>query len=150
MRIRDVVLPVSVLLLAFVMAACTTDPADPEAPTGLLFLVQKPVEGERVVMEALYQGSVVERNDCLRLGDEPDGHTVVWPPGFSLVDMAGTPVVLDETGREIGQIGDFFRLGGGEVPTLWEDGFVEEPTRAEALRRCPGRYWIVGEVLGSE
>ena len=147
MRIREILLPASVLLLAALLAACDSDP---EAAPDLLFLVKKPVEGERIVMDALYEGSVVESEGCLRFGDEPERHTVVWPPGFSLTNVDGSYVVLDERGRTVGQIGRFFRFGGGEVETLWEDGPVAETARVEALRRCPGRYWIVGEVPGSE
>ena len=139
-----VILKAVLVLVAFSMAACVTEP---EQDADLLFLVQKPVEGERVVMDALYQGSVVERDGCLRLGDEPDGHTVVWPPGFSLVRRVGGHEVRNEAGRAIGQVGGFFRLGGGEVPTLWEDGPVDDQTRTAALDRCPGRYWLVGEVV---
>ena len=128
------------VLFAFGVAACVTEA---ELDAALLFLVQKPVEGERVVMEALYQGTVVEHDGCLRLGDEPDGHTVVWPPGFSLLGRTER----NEAGRAIGQVGGFFRLGGGEVPTLWENGPVDETIRAAALDRCPGRYWLVGDVV---
>ena len=137
---------VGFVLVAVGMAACVTE-AELEPADDLLFFVQKPVEGERVVMDALYQGSVIERDGCLRLGDEPDSHTVVWPPGFSLVRSAGDQVVLNEAGRSIGSIGGFFRLGGGEVTTLWEDGPVDDATRTAALDRCPGRYWLVGDVV---
>ena len=98
-------------------------------------------------MDALYQGSVVEIDGCFRLGGEPVGHTVVWPPGYALVERTGKYRVVDETGYEIGQIEESFRFGGGEVPTLWAEGPVDEAIRLAALRRCPGRYWLVGEVL---
>ncbi|HMB90806.1 MAG TPA: hypothetical protein VKP65_08160 [Rhodothermales bacterium] len=138
----------ALVVLACLLAACNTvlltstfNDDDP------LFLVQKPVDGERMVMEALYEGSVVEVEGCLRLGDEPDSHTVVWPPAFSLSTQDDAQVVLDDEGHAVGRIGDFFRLGGGEVPTLWENGLVDEVARTAALDQCPGRYWLVGDVL---
>ena len=135
------------VVLACLMAACSTElltsAFNDDDP---LFLVQKPVEGERVVMEALYEGSVVEVDGCLRLGEEPDSHTVVWPPAFTLTTQDGERVVLDEEGRAVGRIGHFFRLGGGEVQTLWKNGPVDEAARTAALDRCPGRYWLVGDV----
>lgn len=138
----------ALVVLAGLLAACNTElftsTFNADDP---LFLVQKPVDGERTVMEALYEGSVVEVDGCLRLGDEPDSHTVVWPPAFSLSTKDGAQVVLDDNGRTIGRLGDFFRLGGGEVPMLWENGPVDEAARTAALDQCPGRYWLVGEVL---
>ncbi len=109
----------------------------------VLMLVQDAPQA--AVMQALYVGKVVRQGECLRLERPVEGHTVVWPHGFSL----GGPqrdVVMDNRGRPLGRIGESFRLGGGEVPTLWEGGPVSESVRREALRRCPGRYWLVGEI----
>jgi hypothetical protein len=113
----------------------------------VLFITQAEPDGDggRVVMEALYEGSVVVRDGCIRLGDLAERHTVVWPPGFRLFAL-GEGMVLDSGGRQVGQLGSRFVLGGGEVPTLWESGPVEESMRLEALATCPGRYWLVGDV----
>lgn len=134
----------ALIVLAFLLAACSTELFSTSSADDVLFLVHKPVE-HRSVMEALYQGTVVEIDGCLRFGDEPAGHTVVWPPGFSLNRKAGRLVVRDENGQSVGVIDGSFIFGGGEVPTLWEGGPLTEADRAAALSQCPGRYWIVGE-----
>ncbi len=113
------------------------------ADSDVLMLVQGAPQNS--VMQALYVGKVDRQGECLRLASPVEGHTVVWPHGFSLGGPA-RDTILDDGGRTVGRIGDSFRLGGGEVPTLWENGPVSEPVRREALKRCPGRYWLVGEV----
>ncbi|MDX1430360.1 MAG: hypothetical protein R3282_08735, partial [Rhodothermales bacterium] len=55
-------------------------------------------------------------------------------------------MVMTDAGKIVGQIGGEFRLGGGEVETLWDGGPVTSPARQVALTTCPGRYWIVGET----
>ena len=95
-------------------------------------------------MEALYIGSVVEIEGCLRASVDLEGHTIVWPPGFSMATEGDKYIVKNEEGVKVGTIGESFEFGGGEVSTLWE-GIVDDATRTAALNRCPGKYWIVGE-----
>ncbi len=109
----------------------------------VLMLVQSAAQD--AVMQALYVGKVVQQGECLRLERPVEGHTVVWPHGFSLGGRR-RDFVMDDRGRPVGRIGESFRLGGGEVPTLWEGGPVSESDRRHALSRCPGRYWLVGEI----
>jgi hypothetical protein len=54
--------------------------------------------------------------------------------------------VRDAAGREIGQVGGSFRLGGGEVQSLHEGIGVSAADRQRAATHCPGRYWVVGDV----
>lgn len=133
---------IGVLMLAF-LNACELVSSDGN-DGGTIFITQS--APQTVVMQALYQGSVSRQGNCLRLSDEPDGHTVVWPHGFRLSGSA-RDIVVDDEGRTVGRIGEHFRLGGGEVPTLWKDGPVSERVRTIALEQCPGRYWIVGEIV---
>jgi hypothetical protein len=141
-------LPACIVVLA--AAACTpsTGPgpsaSEVDDPFATVFLAQEspPV----AVMEALFQGRVVrDREGCLRL-DTADRHTVVWPFGSRLEDRVDGLHVTDAAGRDIGRIGGSFRFGGGEVPSLHE-GLLSADDRRRAEARCPGRYWIVGEVL---
>lgn len=98
------------------------------------------------VMDALFQGRVSrDVAGCLRL-DLDDRHTVIWPKGFSLDRRPGHLVVLDAGGDAVGRIGGHFRLGGGEVPFLHAGIPLSDADRERAEARCPGRYWIVGEV----
>ncbi len=96
-------------------------------------------------MQALYQGKVDVRGSCLRLADSDSGHTVVWPYG-SYLDGPGDRIIYTNEGKVLGMIGGQFRFGGGEVPTLWENGPVAEQVRQRALGECPGKYWLVGDV----
>jgi hypothetical protein len=98
-------------------------------------------------MEALYKGNVIaDAAGCLRLAQSGGQHTVVWPFGFELRPHNGGANVVDSRGRVIGEIGGAFTFGGGEVPTLHEGIALSDEQRAVARERCPGRYWIVGEV----
>ena len=97
-------------------------------------------------MDALFQGRVVEDSSgCIRL-QPPSGATVVWPKGFSLEMTAEGARVQDQNGLEVGLIGSTFRFGGGEVPFL-HGGLGFQPAEVALIQsRCPGRFWIVGEI----
>lgn len=98
-------------------------------------------------MQALYEGNVIaDAAGCLRLTGMGLQHTVVWPFGFELRRRMGVATVVDPAGRVIGEIGGAFALGGGEIPTLHDGIPLSDAQRALARDRCPGRYWIVGEV----
>jgi hypothetical protein len=140
---------VSLALVAMLLVArCTPHDAEPPAglqhvsdETGLLFLTQNVVPD--AFMDALFEGRVVaDRAGCLRL-ESPDAHTVVWPKGFGL---GGDLRVRSDRGAEVGRIGGSFRLGGGEVPSLHDGVPLSEADRVRAESRCPGRFWIVGEM----
>lgn len=130
------------LLIATACIASAGDEVDLLGLSGgddVIFLVQR-VE-PTVVMEALFEGRVVpDSAGCLRLAG-PDPATVVWPYGARLDGLT----VRDAAGRTIGRIGGPFRLGGGEVPAL-HTGIPLSAAEREAARRCPGRFWIVGDV----
>jgi len=135
---------------ALVLAGCSSDTTGPanysRVPDdgGTLFLVSPIVPNAQ--MEALFEGRIAEDDEgCLRL-QPPDAATVVWPKGFDLEPRSAEAWVVDEKGRDVGFVGGWFRFSGGEVPFLHEGlGF----STAEAVRiqdRCPGRFWVVGEV----
>jgi hypothetical protein len=137
-------------VLAFVLlAACGGGEESELLTTGqnddVVFLVQNvPPEA---VMDALFQGRIEsDGNGCLRLSG-PDAATVVWPYGASLDADDGQVHVRDARGRRIGTIGGAFRFGGGEVTTLTAGMGVSAADAGRALSRCPGRYWIVGDVM---
>lgn len=135
------------LVLALSLTACTLgNEADPIGLTSLedpIFLVQ--TEAAAAVMEALFDGPIAADDaGCVRL--QPSGATVVWPFGFSLREVGGQHYVIDGSNRSIGRIGGDFRFGGGFVPTLHEGIPLDQSARALAEDRCPGSYWIVGDV----
>ena len=113
--------------------------------SSVLFLVQTEVPA--ATMDALANDRVVrDEAGCLRLAG-PDGHTVVWPYGYSLRTRGAALAVVDAQGRERGVVGGQFSLGGGEALTLPEGVGVSDADRQAALQRCPGRFWITGSLL---
>jgi hypothetical protein len=142
----------AVLVAAFAIAGCA--PSADEGPVSFVrtgngqetvFLTQNVVPV--AVMTALFDGRVVrDEAGCLRF-DSPDPATVVWPKGFTL-EVAGEILrVRDAAGAVLGRIGEGFRLGGGEVPSLHPGVGMSNADRARAESTCPGRFWIVGDVL---
>jgi hypothetical protein len=128
--------------------ACT-DPSDVEMAKGPWLFLSHAVPPTSV-MDALYHGPVaLDSSGCFRLQDRdfPERHTVIWPFRARLVDRGGALVLLDEQGADLGRIGDSFRLGGGEVPQEIGLGFLAPELVEPARTRCPGRYWVVGEVV---
>jgi hypothetical protein len=97
-------------------------------------------------MEALYEGPVVEAQGCLRLVSD-SSHTIIWPPEFTLRSQSGRYQVVDEGGAVVGTIGGLFRFGGGEIPRGSLPELEDANVGRELLARCPGRYWVVGEML---
>ena len=79
--------------------------------------------------------------------EAPSDVTVVWPFRPTLEARINGEWALDAQGNEIGRIGGPFRFGGGIVPFLHKDLGFKEPDLTEIQTQCPGRYWIVGEVL---
>jgi hypothetical protein len=138
------------------MAAMACGRATDGDPSGVTYDADRPFfitqnVAPNAVMDALFQGRVVaDAAGCLRL-DSPDRVTVIWPRGFTLEPRAGgSPAgglqVHDARGRSVGRIGGEFRLGGGEVPWLPDGIPLAADVRQHAVRRCPGIFWIVGEI----
>lgn len=141
---------VTIAATAVLAAACSSpedvlsfDPLDFQEQTGIVFIRQN--ETPTAVMEALFEGRVIaDAAGCLRF-DSPDPATVVWPKDFTMVRSGSEMLVRDPVGREIGRVGGTFRLGGGEVSSL-QGAAMSAADRQRADTRCPGRYWIVGDV----
>ena len=139
----------SACAVALALAACAsekdTGPTFNRNESPTVFLVQG--APATAVMDALFQGRVTrDVRGCLRLDHQGDRHTVVWPHGFTIVERDGELFVKDAAGSDVGQVGGSFRFGGGEIPALHEGINLSAESRQLAESRCPGRYWIVGEV----
>lgn len=139
------------LALLPLAAACGTDPGpDPnltgnENPDGVVFLAQN--QPATVHMQALYEGLVTrDAEGCLRLrGHEGRaGATVIWPYGTKLQGRGAELLVISPSGREIGRIGGKFTMGGGNSSD--RAASLTEADRALARQRCPGEFWIAGEI----
>ena len=139
------------LVLSTLLAACSAADSPTEiGGDGLVFLslnadpaLLSQNAPPLAVMDALYEGRVsADANGCIRL-ESSDRHTVIWPYQFKLSGNA----VLDADGRTIGTLGGQFKFGGGEVASLENIAIISDADRARAQARCPGRFWIVGEIL---
>ena len=144
---RARLLPLALLAFAPLTSACARTGGDPvvDEPADVVFIVQGVVPD--AMMQALFRGRVVlDAAGCLRL-DLPDPATVVWPKGFRLVEGSTGLRVVDGDGAVVGVVGGSFAFGGGEVPELAEWWGISAEDRQRAETRCPGRYWIVGEIV---
>lgn len=65
---------------------------------------------------ALAFGAITVHNGCLAIQGGGRPTYVVWPQGFTLVHRGDRTVLIDPTGREVGEIGDEVSLGGGYIP----------------------------------
>jgi hypothetical protein len=125
---------------------CGEAPPSPALPsvTDLVFLTQS--EPQTANMDALYIGRVyVDEKQCIRLGDAM-GATVIWPSGFTARQNGDAIQVIDHTGRDVGRLGESFRMAGGEVTQLNPELHISYMDRAVAHESCPGKYWIAADV----
>lgn len=103
-----------------------------------------------VVMEALYTG-IVRRDaeGCLRL-DSDGSEVVIWPHDARMVSLGDVLHIETGDGRNVGQIGGTFSVGGGFVPAAtFED--LSDADRAVAESRCPSaNYWVVGDPIAGD
>ncbi len=99
-----------------------------------------------ILMEALYQGEVsTDAAGCIKLTG-PDPATVIWPKDFGVRVQGDGVRVLRPDGSELGPLGGAFVFGGGFVQDLHDGLGFSVLDRALARERCPGAYWIVGDV----
>ena len=102
-------------------------------------------------LTALLIGELVMADGCLRVNDGADdnGYLLVWPPEQHEVSIEGDTVRIVDRLRGkavVWHIGEIARLGGGEV----DPAFLDERTRQNLPEKCPGPYWLVGDVDLSE
>jgi hypothetical protein len=138
-------LRVSVVSLA--VASCSpTAPEQHEAPGGIIFFNQTRTAhtAPAAVIEAVVG---VDQAGCLRLTSTLEQATLIWPTGFSWVQIGAEIWIRDERGRETARIGSRLRLAGGFVATLDERLALTSTARRLASSSCPGKYWLVTEVL---
>jgi hypothetical protein len=135
------------VMAVLALAGCRADVQAP-ADGDIVFLTQSVVPN--AVMDALFNGSVlIDGNGCIR-GESPDNLTIIWPNGFTLDRHGDAARIRDTTGRDVGGIPGPFRLGGGIAQTLHEGIALTDADRKRALERCPGQYWIAGDVPGTD
>ena len=102
------------------------------------------ISGRRSSLE----GKLVAYDDyrCLHLQTESFGpYTLLWPPGWSLQVVDGTPVVRDEEGRPVARLGDEVLLRARAVLHSWDS-----PVYRQLVDELPGdrigATWLVDEM----
>jgi hypothetical protein len=145
------------LTVAFLLLAGCRDVAATSDP-GLFFPTTKSEQGG-AVMDALYAGPLVVRDECLLIGRPADYSLPVWWKGFTAErDESGRVVVRDGEGAIVAIEGERFEMGGGYTAEFYpgeelrdvQVRSVEEWLGYPIPDRCLGPQvygvWIVGDT----
>jgi hypothetical protein len=145
--------------LSTILVACGGGGSDQEDSASFLtvatedgeevyFPRQRPTEEPRGVPEALAEGELILADGCLRLRQDSSdpGLVPIWPLGFTPRAGDNRIQVLDEEGRVVATVGERMEIGGGFIDTLEDSDGSEGELANELSERCPGPYWLVGEV----
>ena len=110
---------------------------------GLAFPRQGPVEGPRVMMQALLIGELVLADGCLRIESVHSTESLlpIWPPEFGLAAEGDGVQVLDGEGQVVARVGEEVYMGGGGGSAAR----LAECVREQLPATCSGPYWIVGD-----
>ena len=99
------------------------------------FLVQK--EPADVIMLVLLPGELkMDDNGYLRVG----GELIIWPYGFSWKIEGKEIWIIDDRGQSVARVGDWVKMGGGEIPKYWAEENIGSPLPEDA----EGPYWLAG------
>ena len=96
--------------------------------------------GEVIMLQALLEGRLVLRDNCLRVvpTDWPGEYLIIWPPGFAVESDGEHVVVVNGGGNRMALVGEPVRLSGGFSSSKHVD-------RADAP--CPGEYFKAYSVV---
>ncbi len=90
---------------------------------------------------------ILDERGCLRVRHQGGGSPViVWPSGFEAERSDGGVRILDREGKVVAKVGEAVYMGGGGTPIRGNKA-VDDRTRRELLRRCPGSYWVAGSPV---
>ena len=145
------------LTVAFLLLTGCRDVAATSDP-GLFFPTTKSEQGG-AVMDALYIGPLVVRDECVLIGGPGEYSLPLWWSGFTAErDESGRVVVRDGEGAIVAIEGERFEMGGGYTAEFYpgkepRDGQVrrvEEWLGYPIPDRCLGPQvygvWIVGDT----
>lgn len=124
------------------------DPVDSE----IILAVQPGVyDPNRAVMEALIVGRLHVIDGCLHLigeGEDLDGAVVIWPPETTMrMTDEGLVEIIDHAGELIVRQGEYLEMGGGFAASVEGIEFDDPEIGARLAERCPGSYWIAGDIV---
>lgn len=131
------------IIISILISGCVEGPQQKDnsantSSSAPLFPTQKDPNPD--VMRALLIGELVLEDGCLRV----DGYLLVWPHGFSIITKDEVIQVIDDNSQPIARVGDKLNVGGGECAKPCK--FIAKTSAQLPSDRCPGPYWIVGEI----
>jgi hypothetical protein len=126
------------LVFPFVLVGCQNDTSSPYLP------VLK--ESESVYPAALATGILGLDDNCLRL--KPfyafgKGALLIWPYGYYIKTQDNKICVADIDGRIVARVGDWIKVGGGEITLDVVEKYLGKPLP----ENYSGPYWIVSGVI---
>jgi hypothetical protein len=99
------------LTVALILCACSDAPSVPVVPA-LYF----PTAGSESMMQALFRGPLVVRDDCVLAGESGNYMLPIWQEGFSVGrDDEARVVVRNADGATVAIEGEVFEMGGGYI-----------------------------------
>lgn len=106
---------------------------------GVFFAERRP--GGEDMLSEIRGELVLDERGCLRVRYRGGSSVIVWPTGFEPDRADGEVRVLDREGKVVARVGEAVDMGGGETP-IQGNKAVDDRTRQELLKRCPGAYWV--------
>ncbi len=101
-----------------------------------------PVQEEKadIVLQALLQGTLTrDDNGYLRVYTD----LIIWPYGYSCAEENGQTWIIDDEGTKIFKVGDFVKIGGGELSKRQIEGRIGQLLPTD----CEGPYWLTGQIV---
>jgi hypothetical protein len=108
--------------------------------TPAYFPVQK--EPADVIMLLLVRGELILDNGYLRVSGKSGykGDLIIWPYGYSWKIEGKEIWIIDDKGQAVARVGDWVKMGGGEIPKYWAEEKIGSPLPEDA----EGPYILAG------
>jgi hypothetical protein len=141
-KMKEVISLLVCILLSFpiVTVACDDNPSSHP----LFFPVLN--EPESIYPNALARGRLVLDHNCLRLKRFyffGKGSLLIWPYGYSVETQNKKISVVDNNGEVIARVGDWLKVGGGEIPKEIVEKYIGKPLSDNYT----GPYWLAAGVI---
>jgi len=123
-----------------------TTSTDPVSNQKIIFPIQQLINGERVSMDGLAQGTLVASDSCIRLkGENSDiSLMVVWPPDYKYSIEEGIINILNGKDEIVAKVGDKVKISGGGVEIF---SFLPKYIQDQMPSTCTPPYWIMGDEI---
>ena len=121
-------------------ARASSSPAVASSRVPGVFVAERRPGGEYMLSEIRGE-LVLDERGCLRVRHRGVSSVIVWPSGFEPERSDGGVRILDREGEVVAKVGEAVYMGGGGTPIRGSEA-VDDGTRRELLKRCPGSYWV--------